>query len=292
MNSWESALRLLPPELAERLGEACAGQENTIEELRIRRDRPLCLRTAGGERTAAPDRPVTDRDIRYVLANATGASFHTAADTIRKGYITVQGGCRIGLCGEGTGQNGTVGTLRNISSLCIRLPREIPGCADALFGEVWDGGFHSTLIISPPGGGKTTLLRELVRKLSGEDLRVALADERGEIAAMYQGRPQFDVGARTDVLANVTKCQAGIMLIRTMAPDVLAMDEITAAADLPAVLEATGCGVGLLATVHGQDVPDLRRKPMFSRLLTCGAFEKAVCIRKNRGHREYQVVTL
>lgn len=290
MDGLESALAILPADLARSVREC--GNLGNIEELRLHRGSPMRLRCGGEEQAIPGARPVTAQDIRHILSSATGASFHTAEDTIRKGYVPVKGGCRVGLCGEGAGQAGETVTLRHLSSLCIRIPHALPGCADAVFPEVLDGTFHNTLLIAPPGGGKTTLLRELVRKLSGSGLRVGLADERGEIAAMYQGQPQFDVGERTDVMTNVSKCEAAIMLIRTMAPDVLAMDEITASADLPAVLEAVGCGVGLLATVHGASVRDLERKPMFSGLLTCGAFEKALCIRKCGGRREYRVVKL
>ena len=290
MDGLESALCMLPEDLASSVRNCEKAAE--IEELRLHQGSPLQLWSGRWKHNIVGNRSVTAQDIRYILSCATGASFHSTQDSICRGYLTAPGGCRIGLCGEGAAADGHIRTLRNISSICIRIPHAVPGCADLIFPEILNESFHNTLIVSPPGTGKTTLLRELIRKLSDAGFRISVADERGEVAAMHQGIPQFDLGARTDVLSNVAKCEAGIMMIRTMAPDVLAMDEITASADLPAVREAVGCGVGLLATVHGSSVQELKRKPLFSALFSCGAFEKAICIRMQQGYREYRTVVL
>lgn len=293
MTRIHDAVQLMPPDLASQFSAIAQQSRETIEEIRIHRGQPVFLRTNRGTRSVSPERLVTARDIDYILLNATGGSYHSAAETIRQGYITVKGGCRIGICGEGAMHDGKNLTLRNISSLCIRIPSPAPGCADDLIPQLFDDTrFRNTLVISPPGMGKTTLLRELVRKLSNMGYRVSLADERGELAGLWHGIPQFDLGEHTDIISNVAKCEAGIMMIRTMAPDILAMDEVTAACDLPAIQEAAGCGVALLSTVHGVNAESLRKKPMFAPLLEYGIFEKAVSIRNESGIRTYSVVEL
>ncbi|MCI9467893.1 MAG: AAA family ATPase [Oscillospiraceae bacterium] len=292
MDSLYHAAALFPPDIFQTLKTLPVGFQEKIEELRVTRDKPLSVKTNEGERLLCQNRPITARDIDHIVLSATGGSYHSAAETIKQGYITVKGGSRIGLCGEGAMRGGQNETLRYISSLCIRIPRPALGCADTIFPTLCADQFLNTLIISPPGMGKTTLLRELVRKLSASGYRVSLADERGELASMYQGVPQFDLGPRTDVISNVTKCQAAIMMIRSMAPDILAMDEITATADLPAILEAAGCGVSLLATVHGSGASDLKQKKMFRELFSYDIFQKAVCIELQRGRRVYTVMDL
>lgn len=292
MDSLSGAAALFPRHLSQTLEALPSDVRAGAEELRVTRGKPLLLKTGAGTRTLCPQHPVTAQDIDHIVLSATGGSYHSSAETIRQGYITVKGGSRIGLCGEGSMRQGQNETLRHISSLCIRIPKPAIGCADTLLPRLCPDTFQNTLIFSPPGMGKTTLLRELIRTLSLRGFRVAVADERGEIASMYRGEPQFDLGPHTDVISNVTKCQAGIMLIRSMAPDILAMDEITAAADLPAVLEAAGCGVGLLATVHGGSVEDLRKKRLFRDLFSYDIFQKAVSIENRQGRRVYTVSDL
>lgn len=292
MDSLSSAIGLLPPDLRQAFEALPFETKRSVEELRITRNLPLRLKTNRGEMVLETARPVTSTDMDHIIMTATGGSYHSAASTISHGYIRVSGGCRVGLSGEGNGRSGNSKGLRHIMSLCIRVPKEIHGCADKIFSQLVDDRFHSTLIISPPGMGKTTLLRELIRKLSEAGYRISLTDERGEVAAVHQGVSQFDLGVRTDVITNITKCEAGIMMIRTMAPDILAMDEITAAADMPAILEAAGCGVALLATVHGTDINSLKQKKLFAELFSYDIFEKAVCVEIMDGQRVYSVVDL
>lgn len=149
-------------------------------------------------------RTVTVRDLDSLLEAATRASAHTALESVAAGFVTVRGGCRVGLCGTVSESEGRILTIRRLSSAVIRIPREVKGCAGGIYPALTDGGFRDALIISPPGAGKTTLLRELVRMLSST-YRVGLLDERGEVAGVWEGVPLFDVGPQTDVLTGADK---------------------------------------------------------------------------------------
>ena len=168
----------------------------------------------------------------------------------------------------------------------------MPGCADALLPQLLRDGFCSTLILSPPGNGKTTLLRECVRRLSDMGTRISLMDERGEIAAVQNRAPQFDVGANTDVMTGGQKAACCMMLLRAMRPDVLAFDEISAPEDIEAIRIAAGCGVALLATAHAQSVAALRHRALYRALLDEHIFRRAVCITRSGGKRVYTVEDL
>ena len=180
----------------------------------------------------------------------------------------------------------------------MRVARQGLGAAepvrDKLVGP--DGQLESTLIFAPPGAGKTTLLRDLIRMASDgvhmAPQRVGVADERGEIAALWSGRPQLDVGHRTDVLEGCPKAQGLMMLLRAMNPQILAADEITAPEDVRALVTAAGCGTALLATAHGRDRKDLSRRPLYRELMEARVFRRLVYIRPEQGIRRYEVEEL
>lgn len=182
-------------------------------------------------------------------------------------------------------KDGQVTNLKQISSAVIRISREQKGIGAAVVPRLFRGEhFASTLLLSPPGGGKTTLLRDLVRLMSrGEQVppqRIALIDERDEIAVMYRGQPQMDVGPRTDILNGCPKAAAIPMVLRAMNPQIIALDEITVQEDLQAIAQAAGCGVGLLATIHAGSVEELQAKPLYRALLEGRVFRQAVLIRR------------
>lgn len=280
---------LLPPFLRTELlhmPEELAGQ---VEEIRLRAGRPPSLVLGDRELDFVPSHKVTPAELQLVLEIATRASAHTYADSIRAGFVTAEGGCRLGLCGTAVTEDFRISGIRRLSSVCIRIPHEKKGCADTIFDKLTRGGFASTLILSPPGGGKTTLLRELIRRLSDGGMQTALVDERSEVAGTFEGQPSFDLGARTDVLTGAPKCEGIFLLLRSMSPRLLAFDEITAPTDIEAAEAATNCGVRLLATAHGESLADLKRRPLYCRLLERGIFKRGIIIENEGGKRHYRV---
>lgn len=288
MDGFENALRVLPRSLREAAERLPKGARKEAEELRLRLGRAPAVRFAEGEAALPGVECVTAETLRAVLELATGASWHTAEDSLRRGFVTVQGGCRIGVCGQAVTEEGRVVGIRELSSLCIRIPREVRESADGLL----EKEFHSTILISPPSGGKTTLLREMCRRLSDGGLPVSLCDERGEVAAVWNGRAQFDVGARTDVLTGAPKGEGAMMMLRSMAPRILALDEITAPEDVEACLCAANCGVRLLVTAHGCGTEDLFSRGIYRKLTEHKLFRRAVVIRVEDGRRSYRVEKL
>ena len=288
---FDNAAGLLPQDMRQTLSALPGSVRACAEELRLRSGRRPSLLLAEGE-SPFGDRAVQPRDLDTVLENATRASAHTALECVAAGFVTVRGGCRVGLCGETVVREGGVRSIRRLSSLSIRIPRQHRGCAGEIYARMLELGLPDTLIISPPGAGKTTLLRELVRLASEGGRRVSLIDERAEIAGVWDGSPLFDIGPCTDVMTGAPKPEAAAMLIRAMSPQILAMDEITTPADVEAARLATGCGVKLLATAHAGSARELAARPVYRKLLEDGVFSAAVVIERLGGSRHYRLEEL
>ena len=278
---------LFPQEMRDALLDGMERMNIEPEEIRIRIGSPMRLRTYQKEVLCGA--PVTKAQMIHLVGNAAEGSFHTAVRHMQNGYIPLKNGGRMGVCGSGV--DGKLSSFADVSSACIRIASEAIGCADMLYDELYGNGYVNTIIVAPPGAGKTTLLREMIRKLSYSGNYVGVADERGEIAGMYRDRPSFDLGPRCDVLTEIPKSQAAMMLLRSMSPNVIAMDEITAIHDAEAILEAAGCGSGLLTTIHGDGMQTLR-KPAFRQLYDAMVFEKAIFVEVIDGNREYRVIKL
>lgn len=280
---YEEACALLPGRLRTAAMSLPIRRKAETEEIRLRIGRCVFLTTPGGEEPL-PRTMVTRSDLEQVMDKAAEYSRYAAAETIRCGYVTAAGGFRVGLCGTALPSGEINEGVRDISSLAIRIPRVREGAALPVLPELLeDGRPVSTLVLSPPGGGKTTLLRDLVRLLSQgtsgcAPCRVALVDERGELAAVHRGRPQLEVGCHTDVMDGCPKHLAVPMLLRAMTPQVIALDEVALPADVEAVCAAAGCGAALLATVHASSLAELKTRPVGRRLLECGVFRRAVLI--------------
>ena len=219
-------------------------------------------------------------DLEETLSLATRRSLYTAEESLRSGWITAPGGLRIGAAGSLLTKAGEIAGFRRISSLCIRIPRAVPCVGDELLARLRD---RSVLIYYRPGAGKTTFLRDLVRRLSDEGTPVGLADERGELAALLDGVPQLDVGENTDVLEGGGKAASAEMLLRAMAPRILAVDELSGA-DVPPLAAGVSAGARLLATAHAADRDELRRRGLPLALFDC-----LLRIELREGKRSYTV---
>ena len=293
---YQDAAAVLPVRLRKLALALPEEQQAEAEEFRLRAGRPMTVLLPGGE--VPLDACVEPEELETLCDLATEFSRYAAAETLREGYLSVRGGFRVGLCGTAVMKDGANTNLKNFSSAVIRIAREKRGIADELAPKLFpDGEFASTLILSPPGGGKTTLLRDLVRRLSeGVEgcgpRRVSLIDERGEVAVMYRGEPQMDVGPHTDVLDACPKALGIPIVLRAMNPQIIAVDEITVREDLKAAAMAAGCGVRLLATIHAADVEELTRKPLYRQLLEDRVFRLAVRIVRTEAGRAYEVEEL
>lgn len=287
----EREQQVLPRFLRELLGQI--DDRDRLEELRLREGYPPAAVSEGKEWVPSPWREyvLTEEELRRVLETAGGGSVHTILDQLRSGYVTALGGIRVGICGEGAMQEGKLLSFRRVTSLSVRFPHVVSGVAVPLIPSLLEGGrLQSTLILSPPGMGKTTFLRDVIACVSrGEGmapLRVGVADERGELGG---GDLRHHLGPRADVLEHCPKGMALMMLLRGMNPQVLAADEITAPADVSAMTEAAGCGVTLLATAHGSSLKELSVRPVYRELLAQKIFRRFVFIGIQNGKRIYRV---
>ena len=298
---YEQAAELLPARWQQAARRVPDFRKAQAEEFRLRAGRPMTLVTTEGELFVSDELPrqsVTQSDLEQLCDTVTGYSRYAASESMGKGYLVGRGGFRVGLCGTVELRDGVGVNLRDISSASVRISRQAAGLCRDMTQLLPEGeSFQSTLIAAPPGAGKTTLLREMVAALSNGSeerapLRVGIVDERGELAGMYRGVPQLDVGFHTDVLDGCPKALGIPMLMRSANPQVIAVDEITAEEDLAAMAAAANCGVALLATIHALDGEELRRKPLYPVLATSQVFRRLITISVEAGQRRYQVQPL
>ena len=295
---YEQAAELLPARWQQAARRVPDFRKAQAEEFRLRAGRPMTLVTTEGELFVSDELPrqsVTQSDLEQLCDTVTGYSRYAASESMGKGYLVGRGGFRVGLCGTVVLRDGVGVNLRDISSASVRISRQAAGLCRDMTQLLPEGeSFQSTLIAAPPGAGKTTLLREMVAALSNGSeerapLRVGIVDERGELAGMYRGVPQLDVGFHTDVLDSCPKALGIPMLMRSANPQVIAVDEITTAEDLTAMAAAANCGVALLATIHALDEEELRRKPLYPVLAASQVFRRLITISVEAGQRRYQV---
>ena len=264
-------------------------QENSkiaeeLQEIRMRAERPIILKLR--ERDLILQYNITQTEILQIVERLCENSIYAYKNQICEGFITVKGGHRIGLTGSCVIENGKIINVKHISSLNFRIAREVLNCSTRVLREVIDienKSIYNTILVAPPGKGKTTMLRDIIRRLSNgideinfKGKTCGVVDERGEIAAMYKGIPQNDVGIRTDIIENVEKNQGIHMLIRTMAPEIIACDEIGSKEDVEAIHYALYSGVIGIFTMHGKNIEDIKNNKQIYELIENREIQKVV----------------
>ncbi len=277
-------LRLIMERVFEIIGEG-------LQEIRIRSGQPLIVSTANGSfsvnaegnlsPTVSGAYIVNSCDLRMVFQAACENSVYAFMDEIKQGFITICGGHRIGFAGRAVTEGGKIENFREISSLNIRIAGEIIGAANNIIDDVlkpW--GVVNTLLVSPPLGGKTTILRDLARQISDRGIKTGVADDRGEIAALFKGVPQNNVGIQTDVIENAPKGDGVVMLLRTMSPQLIVTDEISTEADAEALLRCFGTGVSVIASAHGSSAEEVMARKCLDSLFGGIGFRQIIVLQK------------
>lgn len=275
--AWDELLRILPVRIRKSVDRQ--GKQN-LEELRLRIGLPPELVLKGTSQWL--DGAITGEELLFCINTASRYS-PWAATTIAQGFLTVAGGHRIGICGDAVIRNGKTDGIRNPRSLCIRVARDFPGLATGTE-KLWG----SVLIVGPPGSGKTTLLRDVIRLRSENGPgSVGVVDERGELFPEHSG---FISGKRTDILSGCGKAEGVEMILRTMGPRTIAMDEITSEGDCKALIRAGWCGVNMLATAHASSRKDLQSRPVYQPLIQSGIFETLLVMQPDKSWRMERMV--
>ena len=285
-----SILSYLPEKIERRIAEEALEKFDFLEEIRLRTQRPIILKFNDTEKIIKYS--VTTEEILSCLQMICENSIYTYQNQIAEGFVTIKGGHRIGISGSCVVEEGKVININHIYSLNFRIARQIIGCGNKVLKNVLDlekGTVYNSLIVAPPGAGKTTVLRDLTRQISSgikelkfKAMNVGIVDERGEIAAMHRGVPQNDVGIKADIVENVHKSTGIRMLIRSMAPKIIVADEIGHVDDIEAINYAVCSGCKGIFTAHGSKLDDLVMNPVLKTILSNHIFERLIFLDTNK----------
>lgn len=283
----ENVLNILPDDISREIKNI--NSSSGITEIRLRVGKKGTIVLAGTELHLS--KIIKLEDLLEILVNISKNSIYAIQNEINNGYVVVKGGHRIGVCGEVVMQDGKIKNIKNISSMNIRIARELIGCADKIMPYIVnDNRIKNTLIVSPPGCGKTTILRDAVRQISNgvralgfNGCNVGLVDERGEIASVSYGISNLDVGNRTDILSNISKSKGMEMLVRSMGISVIATDEIGSDGDIEAIKYASLSGVNMIFTMHGSSFSDILRKKGMKELIEADLFDRVIILSNRKG---------
>lgn len=275
----DSVTKILPNEIKVTI-EALENKDN-ITEIRLRVGKSV--RVYLGRQEKELNTIVSKQDLIKILSNISSNSIYSVQNDINKGFVTIQGGNRIGIAGEIVVVDGKIKNIKEISSMNIRISKEFIGISDNVMDKIIHNGvIRNTIIISPPGLGKTTLLRDIVRNLSEFGYNVSLIDERGEIAAMYDGKSSLNLGDRTDTISFVDKALGMQIAVRSLAPDVVCTDEIGNEQDVEAIKYLCKSGVSFVTTMHGKCLEDIERGPM-KKIIDDGYLDIVIVLSKRCG---------
>lgn len=286
----DNILRCFPRHIREVLNNGLSIEElNLLEEIRIRNNLPLICKI--GQADKVLNYKILTEDINYIFQKICENSIYTYQNQIANGYITIQGGNRVGIVGTAVLHDNKVTNFNYISGLNFRISRQIIGCSNHIMSGIINeqqNTIYNTLIVSMPGMGKTTLLRDMIRNISNgidgliNGMNIAVIDERGEISATYKGIMQNDLGIRTDVINDIPKYIGMKLAVRSMSPKVIAVDEIGSKEDSQAINYAMCCGVKGIFTAHGQDIKDIEKNPDLEELINNKIIERVVLIKNEK----------